>query len=313
MTSPVPIPLIRGRHRRSETLPRGNKPSWLRVRAPGSPNYLRLKRLMRTLSLNTVCEEANCPNIGECWTQGTATFMILGDICTRSCGYCNVVHGTPQAIDTKEPDRIAAAVETLGLQYVVITSVDRDDIHDGGSGIFAATISAIRRQSPQCQIEVLIPDFSGRTNDLYTVLNAAPNILNHNIETVERLYRVARPGGRYSRALDLLKKSHRYHPSIPTKSGIMVGLGESHEELFITMSNLREADCSILTIGQYLRPSIAHLPVARYYHPDEFQMLQEHASRLGFRHVESGPLVRSSYHAHEQANAAELSSASCSA
>ena len=313
MTTPVPIELIRGRHRRTDTLSRDKKPSWLRVRAPGSPDYLRLKRLMRTLSLTTVCEEANCPNIGECWNHGTATFMILGDVCTRSCGYCNVVHGTPQAIDTKEPDRVAEAVETLELQHVVITSVDRDDIADGGSGIFALTISAIRRQSPQCRIEVLIPDFSGRTNDLCTVLNATPNILNHNIETVERLYRMARPGGRYDRALDLLKKSSDYRPSIPTKSGVMVGLGESLDELFRTMSDLREASCSILTIGQYLRPSIAHLPVIKYYHPDEFKMLQEHASGLGFHHVESGPLVRSSYHAHEQANAAESSHTTCSA
>ena len=313
MTVPVPIQLIRGRHRRPDTLPRDKKPPWLRVRAPGSPDYLQLKRLMRNLSLTTVCEEANCPNIGECWSHGTATFMILGDICTRSCGYCNVVHGTPQAIDAQEPTRVAKAVRTLGLQHVVITSVDRDDIDDGGSGIFASTIETIRKQSPQCRIEVLIPDFSGRTNDLHTVLNAGPNILNHNIETVERLYRVARPGGRYKRALGLLKKAGDYRPTIPTKSGVMVGLGESLDELFRTMSDLREVDCNILTIGQYLRPSLAHLPVVKYYHPDEFTMLQERASALGFRHVESGPLVRSSYHAHEQANAAELSSTSCSA
>ena len=313
MTVPVPIQLIRGRHRRPDTLPRDKKPPWLRVRAPGSPDYLQLKRLMRNLSLTTVCEEANCPNIGECWSHGTATFMILGDICTRSCGYCNVVHGTPQAIDAQEPARVAKAVRTLGLQHVVITSVDRDDIDDGGSGIFASTIETIRKQSPQCRIEVLIPDFSGRTNDLHTVLNAGPNILNHNIETVERLYRVARPGGRYKRALGLLKKAGDYRPTIPTKSGVMVGLGESLDELFRTMSDLREVDCNILTIGQYLRPSLAHLPVVKYYHPDEFTMLQERASALGFRHVESGPLVRSSYHAHEQANAAELSSTSCSA
>ena len=313
MTVPVPIQLIRGRHRRPDTLPRDKKPPWLRVRAPGSPDYLQLKRLMRNLSLTTVCEEANCPNIGECWSHGTATFMILGDICTRSCGYCNVVHGTPQAIDAQEPTRVAKAVRTLGLQHVVITSVDRDDIDDGGSGIFASTIETIRKQSPQCRIEVLIPDFSGRTNDLHTVLNAGPNFLNHNIETVERLYRVARPGGRYKRALGLLKTAGDYRPTIPTKSGVMVGLGESLDELFRTMSDLREVDCNILTIGQYLRPSLAHLPVVKYYHPDEFTMLQERASALGFRHVESGPLVRSSYHAHEQANAAELSSTSCSA
>jgi len=313
MTAPVPIQLIRGRHRRPDALPRDKKPPWLRVQAPGSPDYLRLKRLMRSLSLTTVCEEANCPNIGECWNHGTATFMILGDICTRSCGYCNVVHGTPQAIDAQEPARVAKAVRTLGLQHVVITSVDRDDIDDGGSGIFASTIETIRKQSPQCRIEVLIPDFSGRTNDLHTVLNAGPNILNHNIETVERLYRVARPGGRYNRALGLLKKAGDYRPTIPTKSGVMVGLGESLDELFRTMSDLREVGCNILTIGQYLRPSVAHLPVVKYYHPDEFTMLKEHASDLGFRHVESGPLVRSSYHAHEQANAAESSSTSCSA
>ena len=313
MTAPVPIQLIRGRHRRPDALPRDKKPPWLRVRAPGSPDYLRLKRLMRSLSLTTVCEEANCPNIGECWNHGTATFMILGDICTRSCGYCNVVHGTPQAIDANEPSRIAAAVRTLGLRHVVITSVDRDDIDDGGSGVFASTIEAIRKQSPQCRTELLIPDFSGRTNDLYTVLNAGPNILNHNIETVERLYRVARPGGRYNRALDLLKKAGDYRPTIPTKSGVMVGLGESLDELFCTMIDLREAGCNILTIGQYLRPSVAHLPVVKYYHPDEFKMLKEHASGLGFRHVESGPLVRSSYHAHEQANAAELSDTNCPA
>ena len=313
MTVPVPIQLIRGRHRRPDTLPRDKKPPWLRVRAPGSPDYLQLKRLMRNLSLTTVCEEANCPNIGECWSHGTATFMILGDICTRSCGYCNVVHGTPQAIDAQEPTRVAKAVRTLGLQHVVITSVDRDDIDDGGSGIFASTIETIRKQSPQCRIEVLIPDFSGRTNDLHTVLNAGPNILNHNIETVERLYRVARPGGRYKRALGLLKTAGDYRPTIPTKSGVMVGLGESLDELFRTMSDLREVDCNILTIGQYLRPSLAHLPVVKYYHPDEFTMLQERASALGFRHVESGPLVRSSYNPHEQANAAELSSTSCSA
>ena len=313
MTVPVPIQLIRGRHRRPDALPRDKKPPWLRVQAPGSPDYLRLKRLMRSLSLTTVCEEANCPNIGECWNHGTATFMILGDICTRSCGYCNVVHGTPQAIDAQEPARVAIAVRTLGLQHVVITSVDRDDIDDGGSGIFASTIETIRKQSPQCRIEVLIPDFSGRTNDLHTVLNATPNILNHNIETVERLYRAARPGGRYNRALGLLKKAGDYRPTIPTKSGVMVGLGESLDELFRTMSDLREVGCNILTIGQYLRPSVAHLPVVKYYHPDEFKMLKEHASGLGFRHVESGPLVRSSYHAHEQANAAELSDTNCSA
>ena len=307
MTVAVPLPLIRGRRPRSETLPRGTKPPWLRVRAPGSPEYLRLKRLMRTLSLNTVCEEANCPNIGECWNHGTATFMILGDICTRSCAYCNVVHGTPQAVDKAEPDRVAEAVGALGLQYVVITSVDRDDIADGGSAVFAATISAVHARAPECRVEVLIPDFSGRVRDLNTVLNANPDVLNHNIETVERLYRTARPGGRYRWALRLLERARRYRPWTPTKSGIMVGLGESPNEVTATLANLRDVGCELLTIGQYLRPSLAHLPVVRYYHPDEFDDLRRRALGLGFRHVESGPLVRSSYHAREQADAFERS------
>ncbi len=307
MTPAVPVSLIRGRRPRSATLPRGTKPPWLRVRAPGSPEYLRLKRLMRTLSLNTVCEEANCPNIGECWNHGTATFMILGDVCTRSCGYCNVVHGTPQVLDDGEPERVAEAVGALGLQHVVITSVDRDDVADGGSSAFAATISAVRAQAPECRVEVLIPDFSDRAGDLHTVLDAGPDILNHNLETVERLYRTARPGGRYRWALRLLERARRYRPATPTKSGLMVGLGESPDELIETLTDLRDVGCQLLTIGQYLRPSLAHLPVARYYHPDEFDELRRRALGLGFRHVESGPLVRSSYHANEQADAFEQS------
>jgi lipoic acid synthetase len=281
----------------------GGKPSWLRVRAPGSPGYLRLARLTRDLALNTVCREASCPNIGECWQHGTATFMILGSVCTRSCGYCNVVHGAPGAVDPTEPDRLAEAVAALGLEYVVVTSVDRDDLPDGGASVFAAAIRAVRRRMKSCRIEVLIPDFSGRDRDLECVLDAGPDVLNHNLETVERLYRTARPGGRYRRALRLLDRARRYRPSTPTKSGVMVGLGESREEILAALADLRDAGCAILTIGQYLRPSDAHLPVARYYHPDEFAELKEHALGLGFRHVESGPLVRSSYHAHEQADA----------
>ena len=300
MTAPVPVTLIRGRPVRSRDLPRGAKPPWLRVRAPGSPGYLHVARLTRDLALNTVCREASCPNIGECWEHGTATFMILGSVCTRSCGYCNVVHGTPGSVDPGEPTRLAEAVAALGLAYVVVTSVDRDDLPDGGASVFADSIRAIRQRVPTCRAEVLVPDFSGRTCALECVLDAGPDVLNHNLETVERLYRTARPGGRYGRALRLLDHARRYRPSTPTKSGIMVGLGESRDEILTALTDLRGAGCDIVTIGQYLRPSAAHLPVSRYYHPDEFRELKSHARGLGFRHVESGPLVRSSYHAHEQ-------------
>ena len=303
MTGPVPATFIRGRPARSGRLPGGAKPPWLRVKAPGSPGYLRLARLTRDLALNTVCREASCPNIGECWQHGTATFMILGSICTRSCGYCNVVHGTPGAVDAAEPGRLAEAVAALGLGYAVVTSVDRDDLPDGGASVFAAAIRAIRERVPTCRVEVLVPDFSGRARDLECVLDAGPDVLNHNLETVERLYRTARPGGRYGRALRLLDRARRHGSSTPTKSGIMVGLGESRDELRTALADLRGVGCDIVTIGQYLRPSVAHLPVARYYHPEEFRELKEHARDLGFRHVESGPLVRSSYHAHEQAEA----------
>ena len=303
MTGPVPVTFVRGRPARAGELPRGAKPPWLRVKAPGSPGYLRLARLTRDLALNTVCREANCPNIGECWQHGTATFMILGNICTRSCGYCNVVHGAPGAVDSAEPTRLAEAVAALGLGYVVVTSVDRDDLPDGGATVFAAAIRAVRQRVPTCRVEVLVPDFSGRARDLECVLDAGPDVLNHNLETVERLYRTARPGGRYVRALRLLDHARRYRSSTPTKSGIMVGLGESRDELLTALADLRGVGCDILTIGQYLRPSVAHLPVARYYRPEEFGELKEHARDLGFRHVESGPLVRSSYHAHEQAEA----------
>jgi lipoic acid synthetase len=273
------------------------------VRAPGSPSYLRLKGLMRDLQLHTVCEEAQCPNIGECWNHGTATFMILGDVCTRSCSYCAVAHGRPAAVDTAEPERVAHAIHTLDLNYVVITSVDRDDLADGGAAIFAATIRETRARLPHCRIEVLIPDFQGNEAALHTVLDARPDILNHNTETVPRLYRTARSGGRYSRTLELLDRSRHYAPAIPTKTGLMVGLGEEHQEMVATLKDLRGVDCQILTIGQYLRPTASHAPMVRYYHPDEFRDLKAIALDLGFVHVESGPLVRSSYHAHETADA----------
>ncbi len=282
--------------------PRGPKPEWLKVRAPGSPNYQRLKGLMANLRLHTVCEEAHCPNIGECWHHGTATFMILGDVCTRACGYCAIAHGRPAGLDTAEPARVANAVHALGLQYVVITSVDRDDLPDGGASIFAATITGIRERLADCRVEVLIPDFKGDEAALHAVLDARPDILNHNTETVPRLYRLARPGGRYPRTLELLDRARRYTPDIPTKSGLMVGLGETWDEVVATLSDLREVGCAILTLGQYLSPSPSHLPVVKYYHPDEFDMLKAIALNMGFGHVEAGPLVRSSYHAHEQAD-----------
>jgi lipoic acid synthetase len=282
---------------------REGKPEWLKVRAPGSASYLRLKGLMRELQLHTVCEEARCPNIGECWNHGTATFMILGDVCTRACSYCAVPHGRPGALDLNEPARVADAIHTLGLTYVVITSVDRDDVPDGGASIFAETILQTRARLPQCRIEVLIPDFQGQEQALRTVLAARPDVLNHNTETVPRLYRMARSGGRYERTLQLLDRARRHAPDIPTKTGLMVGLGEQHDELVATFRDLRDAGCQILTIGQYLRPTLAHAPMFRYYHPDEFRDLKSIALDLGFIHVESGPLVRSSYHAHETADA----------
>src|SRR5919201_4441460 len=272
--------------------PRPPKPDWLKVRAPGSASYLRLKSLMRELNLHTVCEEAQCPNIGECWHHGTATFMILGDVCTRACSYCAVSHGRPDAVDVDEPARVADAIKTLDLAYVVITSVDRDDLDDGGASIFAATIRETRARLPHCRIEVLIPDFQGNESALHAVLDARPDVLNHNTETVPRLYRMARSGGRYSRTLELLERARRYAPDIPTKTGLMVGLGEEHDEIVATFKDLREVGCGILTIGQYLRPSPAHAPMVRYYHPDEFRDLKSIALELGFVHVESGPLVR---------------------
>jgi lipoic acid synthetase len=303
--STAPLKFIRGRKTRVDELPRQPKPEWLKVRAPGSPNYHRLKGIMRNLGLHTVCEEANCPNIGECWHHGTATFMILGDTCTRSCGYCNVVHGAPKPPDAAEPVKVASAIHALDLDYVVVTSVDRDDLPDFGAGHFARTITETRARVPDCRLEVLIPDFQGSEEALRLVLDARPDVLNHNIETVARLYRTARPGGRYERALQLLRRSRDIAPSIPTKSGLMVGLGEEWSELVTTLADLRAAGVQIVTIGQYLRPSPANLPMSRYYTPAEFAELKRIGLDLGFGHVESGPLVRSSYHAHEQTQSYE--------
>ena len=300
-----PLTFIRGRKKRAGEIPRGGKPEWLKVRAPGSENYLRLKGLMRTLNLHTVCEEANCPNIGECWHHGTATFMILGDTCTRSCGYCNVIHGAPKAPDGNEPANVAHAIQTMELAYVVVTSVDRDDLPDGGASHFAQTIAETRARIPSCRVEVLIPDFKGDESALRTVLDARPDVLNHNIETVQRLYRTARPGGRYERALELLDRSRTYAPAIPTKSGLMVGLGEEPDEVVQTLRDLASVGTRIVTIGQYLRPSLANLPMVRYYSPSEFAEFKRIGVELGIGHIESGPLVRSSYHAHEQTEAYE--------
>lgn len=297
-----PVTLIRGRHVKDALLSRSPKPEWLKVKAPGSENYLKIRGLMRELKLNTVCEEAHCPNIGECWHHGTATFMVMGDVCTRACGYCNVTHGAPNLLDADEPAKLARAVGEMQLAYVVVTSVDRDDLPDFGAGHFANTIRAIKAVRAECRVEVLIPDFQGQEAPLRTVLDARPDVLNHNTETVPRLYRIARPGGRYVRALELLDRARTIAPAIPTKTGIMVGLGETMDEIVEVLRDLRKVDVKILTVGQYLRPSAAHLPMERYYTPDEFREIKRIALELGFGHVESGPLVRSSYHAHEQAD-----------
>ena len=276
------------------------KPPWLKVRAPGGPNYIRLKSLMRQWNLHSVCEEAHCPNISECWQDLTATFMILGDVCTRNCGYCAVTHGKPTWEDREEPGRVGRAVRELGLQHVVVTSVNRDDLADGGAAVFAATVRAIRREAPACKVELLIPDFQGRADALQIVIDAAPDVLNHNTETVPRLYKLARHGGRYGRTLELFRRARRAAPGLLTKSGIILGLGEEREELLATMRDLRGADVNILTLGQYLRPSPRHLPIARYYGPEEFTGLAAEGAAMGFAHVEAGPLVRSSYHAKRQ-------------
>jgi lipoic acid synthetase len=279
---------------------RSPKPEWLKVRFPGGPNFMELKRLARGLNLHTVCESARCPNIGECWEAGTATFMILGNTCTRRCGFCAVPSGKPTEYDTQEPERVAEAVDTLGLNYVVVTSVARDDLADGGAFIFAETIRAIRRRRPGCQVEVLIPDFRGSIDALKTVMEAEPFVLNHNIETVERLQKPVRKSARYDWSLGVLENAKRLNPNIPTKSGIMLGLGETWDEVVQTMRDLRSVDCNFLTIGQYLRPTLEHLPIVRYAHPSEFEELKRLGEAMGFTNVESGPLVRSSYHAEKQ-------------
>ena len=293
---------IMGRHR-AEPLPE-RKPSWLKVKAPGGPNYLRLKHLMRELDLHTVCEEAHCPNVGECWEHGTATFMILGDVCTRNCAYCAVAHGRPPKFDPAEPSRVAEAARAMNLRHLVITSVDRDDLPDFGAWAFAETIRQVHDAVPGCSVEVLVPDFQGDVDAIRTVLEARPEIYNHNTETVPRLYKKARPGGRYERVREIFRTSKRLAPDIPTKTGIILGMGETNEEVLQTMRELREVDVDILTLGQYLRPSDDHIRLDRYVTPDEFAMFRREGLAMGFRHVESAPLVRSSYHAWEQVQAA---------
>jgi lipoic acid synthetase len=283
------------------------RPPWLKVRLPGGENYTDLKRIMRQKGLHTVCESARCPNVAECWGHRTATFMILGNLCTRACGFCAVPHGRPLGLDTDEPERVADAAEKMGLKYAVVTSVNRDELSDGGASIFAATIRAIRRRLPDCKVEVLVPDFRGDTQALRTVVEAAPEVFNHNTETVPRLYRRVRMGAVYERSLELLRRAKEINPRLPTKSGIMVGLGESYDEILETLRDLHAQQVDILTVGQYLQPTDKHLPIARFYHPDEFAQIKRDALALGFKHAECGPLVRSSYHAHEQEEAASAS------
>lgn len=279
----------------------GQRPAWLRAPAPAGGNYRELKALVARLGLHTVCESAACPNVGECWNRRAATFMILGNVCTRRCGFCAVRKGGPLPVDYDEPRRVAEAVAALGLRYAVITSVNRDDRKDGGAELFALTITAIRERVPACGVEILIPDFQGSQAAMDTVLEAAPDVLNHNIETVPRLYRQVRLGARYERSLDLLAYSKRARPGIPTKSGLMLGLGETNAEVLEVMRDLAAHGVDILTLGQYLRPSLKHLPVLRYVAPEEFAELRRGGIEMGFRHVEAGPLVRSSYHAAEAA------------
>lgn len=280
------------------------RPDWLRVRVPTGENYDELKRLMRSKALHTVCEEARCPNIGECWSHRTATFMILGSVCTRSCGFCAVATGRPMALDWEEPRRVAEAVAQMGLRHVVVTSVNRDELHDGGATIFAATIRWIRRLNPECAVEVLTPDFKGSRDALKILLDARPSVYSHNVETVPRLYRRVRPQAVYERSLDVLRWSKEMYPDIPTKTGFMLGLGETKDEVLALMHDIHAADVDIITIGQYLQPSHEHLPIERYVTPEEFREYAREGRSMGFRHVESGPLVRSSYHAWDQVKAA---------
>ena len=291
---------------RQETAIRPRLPQWLKAAMPGGPGYRELKGLMRGQQLHTVCEEAHCPNIGECWERGTATFMILGDLCTRRCHYCAVTTGRPQGLDLQEPARLAAAIQELGLRYCVITSVNRDDLPDGGAFIFAACINRIRAQSPNCKVEVLIPDFAGSKDALARVMAAGPDVLNHNIESTRRLFPRVRPKGDYQLSLNLLAQAKELSPNAVTKSGLIVGMGETPDELVATMADLRAVDCDLLTVGQYLRPSAKHIAIDRFYPPDEFAELARIGREMGFKHVAAGPLVRSSYHADEQHDAAAL-------
>ena len=279
------------------------KPDWLRVKMPSGENYQRLRKLMRAKNLHTVCEEAMCPNIGHCWERGTATFLLLGDICTRSCGFCHIKTGRPIWLDELEPERVADAVARMNLRHAVLTSVNRDELPDGGARIFARSIELIHERVPGCSVEVLIPDFKGDRDALNMVMDARPEILNHNVETVPRLYRTVRPQAIYERSLDVLHMAKELDPAAVTKSGIMVGLGETSDEVLQVMRDLRDQDVDILTVGQYLRPTRNHLPIMRYWHPEEFIRLHDEGMAMGFQWVESGPLVRSSYHADGQAEA----------
>ncbi|HSJ48205.1 MAG TPA: lipoyl synthase [Gammaproteobacteria bacterium] len=278
------------------------KPAWIRAKSPASPEVARLKKVLREQRLHTVCEEASCPNLGECFGHGTATFMIMGDICTRRCPFCDVSHGRPDPLDAEEPRHLAETIAAMGLRYVVITSVDRDDLRDGGAGHFVDCIRAVREQTPHTRIEILVPDFRGRMDRALEIMDAAPpDVFNHNLETVPRLYKAARPGSDYHWSLRLLKEFKALHPGVPTKSGLMLGLGETLEEVQAVMEDLRAHDCDMLTLGQYLQPSLHHLSVERFVHPDEFAELARIGESMGFTHVASGPMVRSSYHADVQA------------
>lgn len=279
------------------------RPEWLKVRLPGGPNYQDLAGIMRTQALHTVCEEARCPNIGDCWERRTATFLVLGNLCTRNCAYCAIAHGLPTELDLHEPERVARAVQAMGLRHAVVTSVNRDDLKDGGAGIFAATIRKIREYIPACTVEVLIPDFKGDAAALQTVLDASPEILGHNIESVPRVFKVVRHGGDYTRSLELLRRVKAWGYTAFTKSGVILGMGETRDELLQTLDDLRAVDCDVLTLGQYLRPSADYHPIDRFYTPQEFAELKQIGLAMGFKYVESGPLVRSSYHADEQAQA----------
>jgi lipoic acid synthetase len=278
------------------------KPAWIRARSPSDPAVSRLKGILRDNRLHTVCEEASCPNLGECFAGGTATFMIMGDICTRRCPFCDVAHGRPDPLDSEEPENLARTIQAMGLSYVVVTSVDRDDLRDGGAAHFSACIEAIRAHNPGIRIEVLVPDFRGRMDRALDILvNSPPDVFNHNLETVPGLYKKVRPGSDYAWSLNLLKRFKALHPGVPTKSGLMLGIGEEISEVEQVMRDLRAHDCDMLTLGQYLQPSLHHLPLVRYLHPDEFERLGELGYKLGFTHVASGPMVRSSYHADQQA------------